>query len=104
MAPKLLDLFFKFKDECDRRGIKFIVTCTTRTLEEQKELVKQGKSRTLQSKHLDGKAFDIAILENGKVTWDFDDYKEAGQIGKSVGLQWGGDFKDLPDGPHFQLP
>jgi len=27
-----------------------------------------------------------------------------GAIGKSVGLEWGGDWTRLPDRPHFQLP
>jgi hypothetical protein len=30
------------------------------------------------------------------------DYEEAGKIGESVGLVWGGRWK-IPDYPHFQL-
>lgn len=77
---------------------------------------------TLQSKHLtdleDGdsnndkaRAFDIAIMKDGKATWDIKvnvnkndkpDYEEAGIIGESIGLKWGGRFKS-PDYPHFEL-
>ncbi len=77
---------------------------------------------TLASKHLvdldDGnkendksRAFDIVITKNGKATWDVKvnvnqneqpDYLEAGSIGESVGLKWGGRFKS-PDYPHFEL-
>jgi len=79
---------------------------------------------TLQSKHLidldDGdpnndkaRAFDIAILKDKKATWDIKvdvnnddipDYQEAGQIGESVGLMWGGSWQKKPDYPHFELP
>lgn len=78
---------------------------------------------TLASRHIvdldDGntgndksRAFDIAIIKDGKATWDVKvnvnqndqpDYLEAGSIGESVGLKWGGRFKS-PDYPHFELP
>jgi len=58
-------------------------------------------------------AFDIAILnKKGQVVWDLKvnvnendipDYDEAGKIGESVGLRWGGKFSS-PDRPHFELP
>lgn len=78
---------------------------------------------TLMSKHIidleDGieannwsRAFDIAITDGKIPTWntkvnvnknEIPDYEEAGKIGKSIGLVWGGDFKKTPDYPHFQL-
>jgi len=57
------------------------------------------------------RAFDIAILKEGKITWDLKvsvnkneipDYEEAGVIGEQCGLVWGGRWKK-PDYPHFQL-
>ena len=76
---------------------------------------------TLQSKHLidleddipgndKSRAFDIAITRDGKPVWDvkvdvnqdhISDYEQAGKIGESVGLRWGGKFKS-PDMPHFE--
>lgn len=103
LVPELVNLFFEFEYQCHKQGLEFIVTCTTRTEEEQKALVLAGKSRTLKSKHLTGKAFDIAVMKDGKVTWDFDDYKPYGAIGEKVGLIWGGSWKRLKDGPHFEL-
>lgn len=103
LVPRLVDLYCLFLEECHRQGLKFVVTCTTRTKEEQAELVRAGKSRTMKSKHLDGKAFDIAVIKNGKVSWDFEDYKPYGKIGESVGLAWGGNWKTFKDGPHFEL-
>lgn len=63
------------------------------------------------------RAFDFAIVKNGKATWDLKvnvnwneipDYQEAGQIGKECGLIWGGDFKNgsgqpRPDYPHLEI-
>ena len=39
--------------------IDFSITCGLRTKEEQEKLVKEGKSKTIYSKHLLGKAIDI---------------------------------------------
>lgn len=78
---------------------------------------------TLASKHIvdldDGnpdndkaRAFDIAIEKKGQPSWDLKadvnendipDYEEAGRIGESIGLRWGGRFRK-PDYVHFELP
>ena len=69
---------------------------------------------TLNSKHVTNmfdedlnndksSAFDIAILKDNQPVWDLKvnvnendlpDYQEAGKIGESVGLKWGGHFND----------
>jgi peptidoglycan L-alanyl-D-glutamate endopeptidase CwlK len=106
-------------------GLPWMLTRTRCTKEEQAALYAQGRTKpglvvtwTLKSRHIDGEAFDIAILADGQPTWDpkvsvndndDPDYLEAGQIGESIGLEWGGRFKDgkgrpRPDAPHFQLP
>lgn len=74
---------------------------------------------TMESRHLSGRAFDIAlVLPTGKAHWNekvdanangSPDYAEAGLIGESVGLVWGGRFRDKhgrprPDMPHFEAP
>lgn len=91
-----------------------VVTCTTRTVAEQKLLVKKGASRTMNSRHIPGKdgyakAVDFAVTLNGKVRWDWPLYsKLADLIKKAAGLEkvpivWGGDWKSFNDGPHFEL-
>ena len=78
-------------------------------MKRQIELVAQGKSKTLKSYHLKGKAVDIAIWIDGKVTWDFKYYKEVAdcvkEVAKKLGyiITWGGDWKIFKDGPHFQI-
>lgn len=50
------------------------------------------------------RAFDIAVIRpDGKAEWnDMKPYLRVGEIGKSIGLDWGGDFVDV-DYPHYQL-
>jgi len=75
----------------------------------QQQLVKEGKSRTLNSRHLTGHAVDIAVFIDGKLTWDFDKYKAVAEhvkkVAASLGVSiiWGGDWRGLVDGPHFEL-
>lgn len=87
----------------------FGITEGLRTIEKQKEYVKAGKSQTVNSYHLKGKAVDIKVYKDGKVTWDLKYYKEIADIVKEIAAEkglkitWGGDWKTLVDGPHFQL-
>jgi peptidoglycan L-alanyl-D-glutamate endopeptidase CwlK len=99
-------------------GIPFMFTCTYRSQEEQDALFAQGRTKpgrkvtwVRHSKHQDRLAFDIAILKDGKPTWDvkvdvsnddLPDYEQAGEIGESLGLRWGGRFKTR-DLPHFEF-
>jgi peptidoglycan L-alanyl-D-glutamate endopeptidase CwlK len=51
------------------------------------------------------RAFDIAFMSAGKASWsDAMPWDQAGAIGRSLGLEWGGDWKSFKDRPHFQLP
>ena len=87
----------------------FGITEGLRTIEKQKEYVKAGKSQTMKSYHLRGKAVDIVVYKDGKVTWDLKYYKEIADIVKEIAAEkglkitWGGDWKTLVDGPHFQI-
>jgi peptidoglycan L-alanyl-D-glutamate endopeptidase CwlK len=87
----------------------FSITEGLRTSERQRELVAQGASRTLMSRHLTGHAVDIAIIKDGKAVWDFSLYQEvADHIKKvanaeGVSIIWGGDWRGLRDGPHIEL-
>lgn len=90
--------------------IDFKVIEGRRTLERQRELVKDGASQTLNSRHLTGHAVDIVPLPDGKVSWEWkyfypmaDAMKQAAaELGITV--EWGGNWTTFKDGPHFQLP
>ncbi len=51
-------------------------------------------------------AFDFGIFDNGTYITNGSDnrYRQAGAIGKKLGLIWGGDFKSIFDPDHLELP
>lgn len=87
--------------------IDFKVLCGTRTIEEQKVLVRNGKSKTMNSRHLTGHAVDLVPLP---VDWD-----DVGPFRKlavamkeaasqlNIDIVWGGDWPGGWDKPHFEL-
>jgi hypothetical protein len=92
-----------------KEGISFKVTQGYRSQAEQDILYAKG--RTIPGKqvtwkkiseHTSKNAFDIAITQGKAVSWDPKDYKRIGELGKSVGLTWGGDWEKR-DLVHFQL-
>ena len=90
-------------------AIDFSVTEGLRTPERQQQLVNDGFSQTMKSKHLTGHAVDLVALIDGKVSWDKQHYPEIARAMKKaaaeqkVNIRWGGDFKSFFDGPHFEL-
>lgn len=102
-------------------GRRLRVTDGRRTEEDQEKLVLEGKSRTYSSRHLDGRAVDLAIIDKrwqGKrglqevALWDLKEYKvvddfmqkAAIDIGFDPGdLLWGGHWTTLRDGVHWEL-
>jgi peptidoglycan L-alanyl-D-glutamate endopeptidase CwlK len=56
------------------------------------------------SMHNFGLAFDLGLFDEHEGVYLDDSplYDEAGEVGKSLGLAWGGDW-DKPDKPHFEL-
>ena len=84
----------------------FTVIEGLRDIERQRELVNTGKSTTMNSRHLTGHAVDIAPWP---ISWDWDEFYPIADAMKQaaeeleVDLEWGGDWKSFPDGPHYQL-
>ena len=87
----------------------FTITDGLRTMAEQKKYVREGKSKTLKSRHLSGKAVDVMCLVNGKGTWKVPVYqvfaKHVLACAKKLGiaLVWGGSWSSFPDYVHFEL-
>lgn len=92
----------------------FGITCGTRTKEEQKQLVKDGKSQTLNSRHLPNsnglaEAFDFVVYVDGKVTWDERYYRPVMQamvtaaIKNNVPIRLGGLWRSFKDCPHIEI-
>ena len=95
---------------CAHAGIAILVTQTLRTWEEHDGLYAMGSvgkkhivtnARGGQSYHNFGLACDIVALDSmSRANWDstHPSWKRAAEVGKSLGLEWGGDlttFKDL---------
>lgn len=89
--------------------IDFMVTEGLRTVARQKELFVARATRTMNSRHLTGHAVDIAAMVGGQVRWDWPLYPRVAAAFKQAALErrtsiiWGGDWKSLKDGPHFEL-
>jgi len=90
-------------------GLGAIVTEGLRTRERQAQLVAKGASQTMNSKHLTGHAVDLAATVDGEVRWDWPLYPKLATAMKraaaeqGIEVTWGGDWKSLKDGPHFEL-
>lgn len=90
--------------------IDFTVLEGVRTYERQRDLVENGASRTMRSRHLTGHAVDLGVWENGTVSWHWPHYDELSKWVKlaardlQIPVQWGGDWVTFKDGPHWQLP
>lgn len=90
--------------------VDFTILEGRRTAERQRQLMKAGATRTLNSRHLTGHAVDLGAFVAGEVRWDWPlyhrlaDAMKAAAIELDVPLQWGGDWRSFKDGPHFELP
>lgn len=94
----------------DELGARFHITCGLRTEDEQRRLVKAGKSRTMKSRHLTGHAVDFVVAEpGGGVSYDHGDMEACAAIFKraaselGIAIEWGGDWKSFVDTPHIEL-
>ena len=90
--------------------LDFVVIEGLRTEARQRQLVAQGASKTMNSRHLTGHAVDLVpIGPNGKAAFDWPLYHKlapavkAAAEAEGVAIVWGGDWSTFKDGPHFEL-
>jgi peptidoglycan L-alanyl-D-glutamate endopeptidase CwlK len=123
LHPRLQALVGELIFRCKQEGIDIKIGECVRTVAEQDAIYAQGrttpgkvvsnaKGSTYSSMHQWGIAFDFYLDEDvdkdGKTSDDaFNNstalFDKVGKIGKSIGLEWGGNWSK-PDRPHFQLP
>jgi peptidoglycan L-alanyl-D-glutamate endopeptidase CwlK len=93
-------------------GISIKIISGLRTYEEQDELYARGRTtvgdrvtnaKGGESNHNFGIAFDVGVFEGTKYLNESPKYKAVGMIGKDIGLEWGGNWKNIVDQPHYQL-
>lgn len=119
LSPECEKLCLQFLDLCKRSDYNIKITQGRRTQEYQNALYNQPwdgvdndkdgsidesdekVTWTKKSKHIEGNAFDIAFSGNNPYPKGFN-WENIGKIGESVGLVWGGRFKNK-DNLHFEL-
>jgi len=120
LHPVARKIVAEFINAAEELGYKLRITETYRTIQRQDELYAKGRpngsivtnarGNPKSSKHQFGIAFDC--VENdypsrGKSGFDenypMSRWQEIGKIGKSFGFIWGGNFRKLFDGPHFEI-
>jgi len=129
VRQELLQDYNYINEQLLGKGIRLRFAYTTRTKQEQTDLYAQGRTKLgkkvtnaqwSSTFHFESYAlaFDIVLLYdiNGDgifetASWDllkdYDrdgkaDWKEVSDYFKSKGWKWGGDFRSLPDSPHFE--
>lgn len=108
VSPTLAELMFAVEAQ---HPDAFEIGEGMRDVETQKKYVAEGKSQTMNSKHLTGNAVDIVMgADTGTPNWDFEAYRPIADTAKATAATlgipnfvWGGDWKTLKDGVHFQV-
>ena len=102
LMPYVRYLALKLKRECAKEGIPLGIANTLRDKEYQEDCYKNGKSATKDlGPHAFGMAFDFFVNKKGK-EYDPKLINRIGQIGKSLGLTWAGDWKTFKESVHFE--
>lgn len=89
------DLVEVVKRAITKTKVDFGVTEGVRSIKTQEEYVAAGKSQTMKSKHLEGKAVDLVAYIGSSVAWEINLYDEiadamaeaAREVG--VAIRWG---------------
>ena len=107
--PDLVEVCKKAIEISEDLEIDFIITDGCRTIEEQRNFVAGGQSRTMHSRHLGGFAVDTVALVNGRVSYKVEDMTKVAECFKKaaaklrIPIHWGGDWKTFKDTPHIEL-
>ena len=84
-------------------GIDVALDYCKRSAEEQERLVKAGKSKTMKSKHVIGRAVDLIIFDGKEPKFDSPYYSILGNWWEQQGGTWGGRWESLRDLYHFEV-
>lgn len=69
--------------------IDFGVICGIRTMEEQRALFEKGASKTMRSKHLEGKAVDLMAYIGSRGSWELNLYDDIADAMKQAATETG---------------
>lgn len=123
LHPKLQQKVEELLELCRKNGITIGISECLRTKAEQDALYAKGrtapgpivtnaKGSSYSSMHQWGVAFDFYLMMDVDGDGNIKDdnynnssrlFNKVGALGKSIGLEWGGDWKSIVDMPHLQL-
>ena len=111
VQPRLEQIGRELLRRLAAEGLTFKVIQGRRTQAEQDALYAKGRTApgpkvtwTRNSRHLTGRAIDLALFQGKNVVWESKHYTRAGEIGEELGLVWGGRWRGgKTDKPHFEL-
>jgi peptidoglycan L-alanyl-D-glutamate endopeptidase CwlK len=97
LHPVVMVLAERFKVLCKEANLDVVITDTRRTEAEQNGIsATNTNAKYPNSYHNWGLAFDFCKNAKGDAAYnDMAFFKRAAEIGKSLGLFWGGDFKNF---------
>lgn len=126
LLPAVRDKALRHQALCAAEGIAVIFTSTHRDEEMQAVLYAKGRTvpgpgatparplgRTVtnarpgESFHHYRVAYDLAILQGGRLVWDdhpegIAKWSRVGKLGELAGLEWAGRWRDFKELAHFQ--
>lgn len=115
LHPRLQEKIVQLQTLCNKEGLKLGIAECFRSVAEQNALYAQGRTKSgsivtnapgssYSSQHQWGIAFDFYKNVSGHAYDDDAFFRRVGQLGKSIGLGWGGDWHSIVDKPHLYLP
>lgn len=112
LTPAMKSKCQQFIEKCKEVGIDVIITSTYRDAESQDALYAQGRTvkgpivtnaKGGSSYHNYRIAFDFCPIVGGKAMWnDIKLFVKCGEIGKSLGLDYAGDWTTFREYAHLQ--
>lgn len=113
LHPKLQTIAAELERRCKEAGLPLLITDCRRTQAEQAALYAKGRTapggvvtnvQYPNSAHNWGVAIDFCRNVRGREYDDSDGFfRKVGEIGESLGLTWGGRWKNFVDKPHLEL-
>lgn len=120
--PRLIEVVKRLGYAMNELGFHVVVTDGVRTVAQQRALYAKGRTapgplvtnadgvakRSNHQPHADGwgHAVDLCFMdEHGAPSWDAAcPWRLLGEMAKSQGCVWGGDWASIVDRPHVELP
>ena len=112
LLPEVRQMARTLVQKAAQGGIRIKVISGLRSYQEQDALYAFGRTtpgeivtnaRAGHSHHNFGTAFDVGVFEGNRYLAASPKYRAVGVLGVDLGLEWGGNWKDFVDQPHFQL-